>query len=123
MENASKNIEDTTWFAPIPLLYHSYKSVNDESYWNWFLFSSYEKSKTAHNIKVYPIFYQDFYEQDSRNYNYTNWFLPFYYWNDTKKTTLITNEEEGTTKTISESEFSFYSPLGFYTNHNNTNKK
>ncbi|MBP7280804.1 MAG: hypothetical protein KBA66_04470 [Leptospiraceae bacterium] len=122
-ENTSKKSEDTSWFAPIPLLYHSYKSANDESYWNWLLFSSYEKSKTAHNIKIYPIFYQDFYEQDPKNYNYTNWFVPFYYWNDTKKTTLITNEEEGTTKTISESEFSFYSPLGFYTNHNNTNKK
>ena len=121
-ENVSKKTDEKSWFAPFPLLYHSYNSANNESYWNWLVLSSYEKSRTAHNIKIYPIFYQDFYEQDPSNYNYTNWFVPFYFWNDTKKTTIVT-QEDGTTKKDSESEFSFYSILGLYLNYNHTNKK
>lgn len=117
--NSSKKSEDISWFAPIPVLYHSYKSVNKESYWNFLAITSYEKSNTAHNLKIYPVFYQDFYEQDAKNYNYTNWFAPLYYWNNKKSTSLVASGD----KQITESEFSFYSLFWIYTNRNNTNKK
>lgn len=120
-ENKSIAQSDNYWFAPFPALYHSYQTKNNESYWNWLAFASYEKSNTAHNIKVYPVFYQDFYEQDAKNYNYTNWFLPFYYWNNTKSTSLVTSETGD--KKVSESEFSFYSLAWIYTNQNNASKK
>ncbi len=118
-ENKSIAQNDNYWFAPIPGLYHSYQTKNNESYWNWLVFASYEKSNTAHNIKVYPVFYQDFYEQDAKNYDYTNWFLPFYYWNSTKTTKLAAEDE----KEISESKYSFYSLAWIYTNQNDNNRK
>jgi hypothetical protein len=119
--NSSKKSENISWFAPVPVLYHSYKSVNKESYWNFLAITSYEKSNTAHNLKIYPVFYQDFYEQDAKNYNYTNWFLPLYYWNNTTSTKLVADDISE--KKVSESEFSFYSLFWIYTNRNNTNKK